>query len=398
MCSINEIMNLCRLCLVKNEANIMIFEEHNNISEINQKISACLSITVSKEDQLPKNICDHCMNKLDLLYEFRTTCVSAEKQLQMWVDEFNKSDCKDNVVKLENSQSNVKQEVLIHHDYSLEQNLSYENDEKQDEDQNMDNHIPIKLEHINNGEDATNNPIPNFVNVDTSCNEKIDPSESNKSNSTANNVTITDPLSNNNQNIEQKTIPCTDCNSIFFSVKSLKQHMTQLHHKTYHPFKCDDCDKRYLTIGALNNHKNSAHLGVVYKCTLCPKVYRCGFTFKSHLKSHDETTRYVCKFCGKALHSLSYLQIHERIHKGEKPFNCEHCSKSFVSKLLLKMHERVHTNEKPYDCKICNKGFSQLGQLKIHTRIHTGEKPYGCHLCEKRFTSKTHLNRHLKMH
>lgn len=41
-------------------------------------------LQVSQEDRLPKKICDSCVYKVDLLYQFWNTTVSAEKQLLEW--------------------------------------------------------------------------------------------------------------------------------------------------------------------------------------------------------------------------------------------------------------------------------------------------------------------------
>lgn len=80
-----EIMRFCRLCLVKDQVNIPIFEEQGDIRQIFLKISSCLPVKVSREDKLPKKICDGCSNKLDLLYEFWNTSANAEKTLLSWL-------------------------------------------------------------------------------------------------------------------------------------------------------------------------------------------------------------------------------------------------------------------------------------------------------------------------
>uniref|UniRef100_A0A6P7EZQ2 Uncharacterized protein LOC114325046 isoform X4 n=1 Tax=Diabrotica virgifera virgifera TaxID=50390 RepID=A0A6P7EZQ2_DIAVI len=83
----NNMLQLCRLCLVKDEVNIPIFEEQGDIRQIFLKISSCLPVKVSRDDQLPKKICDGCSYKLDMLYEFWNTSANAEKQLLTWLGE-----------------------------------------------------------------------------------------------------------------------------------------------------------------------------------------------------------------------------------------------------------------------------------------------------------------------
>ncbi|XP_057661554.1 uncharacterized protein PF3D7_1120600-like isoform X4 [Diorhabda carinulata] len=83
----NNMLKLCRLCLVKDDVNIPIFEEQGDIRQIFLKISSCLPVKVSRDDQLPKKICDGCSYKLDMLYEFWNTSANAEKQLLTWLGE-----------------------------------------------------------------------------------------------------------------------------------------------------------------------------------------------------------------------------------------------------------------------------------------------------------------------
>lgn len=44
---------------------------------------------MTRDDDLPKNICSECANKLDVAYEFRKSTVVAEKQLRQWIDDIN---------------------------------------------------------------------------------------------------------------------------------------------------------------------------------------------------------------------------------------------------------------------------------------------------------------------
>ncbi|XP_022920215.1 zinc finger protein draculin-like isoform X14 [Onthophagus taurus] len=523
MSSIKEIMQFCRLCLVKDQVNVSIFEEHGDTRDVKRKISECLPVTVSEEDSLPKKICDGCLYKLELLYQFRTTCVSAEKQLQVWIAELNNSESKeDQDLKLQHSQTSVKEEIFDatdHPDNSEyvieEQHISYEegdipyNESQDDNDdgdatnssddeplakrrkrfleeqvqtddtlKTADNKMAItKLEHESDDENV-DDPEPNFVSVGTSDDQQPGPSGLNKMSATTTNAEmpctksklpedITCPVCDKvfinrlklNQHCRQhkpksfccqlcgksykknyelqlhkerhfkkKTIPCGVCGKMLSSDITLKKHMIACHLKE-HPFKCDQCDKGYLSEAALDNHKKTAHDGVVYKCDQCEKIYKWPQAYKNHVKTHEtgyikpehvcmicskilgsksslqdhlrthqSIKRYMCEICGKGVTSLESLKIHERGHRGEKPFACKHCPKKFVSNALLRPHERIHTNEKPYVCQTCNKAFNQYGSYKIHTRIHTGERPYGCHLCEKRFPSRTALNTHLKKH
>lgn len=47
---------------------------------------------VAREDKLPKKICDDCVYKVELLYQFWNTTASAEKQLLQWLGDVSLDD------------------------------------------------------------------------------------------------------------------------------------------------------------------------------------------------------------------------------------------------------------------------------------------------------------------
>ncbi|CAH1131648.1 unnamed protein product [Ceutorhynchus assimilis] len=84
----SEMSLMCRLCLMKDkkQVNISIFEDRSD-NKLLVKISALLPIKVSKEDQLPKKICNECSNKLNFLYAFRNTALESEQTLLSWFND-----------------------------------------------------------------------------------------------------------------------------------------------------------------------------------------------------------------------------------------------------------------------------------------------------------------------
>ncbi|CAH1123028.1 unnamed protein product [Ceutorhynchus assimilis] len=85
MASLSEMSRMCRLCLLRDnkKVKIPIFDDRD--IKLFVKISALLPVKISKEDQLPKKICDGCLNKLDVLYEFRKISEDSEKTLLTWL-------------------------------------------------------------------------------------------------------------------------------------------------------------------------------------------------------------------------------------------------------------------------------------------------------------------------
>ncbi|XP_015431758.1 PREDICTED: zinc finger protein 3 homolog isoform X1 [Dufourea novaeangliae] len=82
-----DYLDLCRLCLVKDRVSVPIFDGEGDVRQIFLKIAACLPVKVEREDKLPKKICDDCVYKVELFYQFWNTTANAEKQLLQWLGE-----------------------------------------------------------------------------------------------------------------------------------------------------------------------------------------------------------------------------------------------------------------------------------------------------------------------
>ncbi|XP_043802021.1 uncharacterized protein LOC122719867 [Apis laboriosa] len=87
-----DYLDLCRLCLVKDRVSVPIFEGEGDVRQIFLKIAACLPVKLTREDKLPKKICDDCVYKVELFYQFWNTTANAEKQLLQWLGEVSLED------------------------------------------------------------------------------------------------------------------------------------------------------------------------------------------------------------------------------------------------------------------------------------------------------------------
>ncbi|KAJ8894482.1 hypothetical protein PR048_007136, partial [Dryococelus australis] len=75
--------DLCRLCA--NKISVLmgtpIFDREGDTKQIPQKIATCLPVEVSPTDKLPKMVCENCVYKLDMMFEFREQTVKTESLL-----------------------------------------------------------------------------------------------------------------------------------------------------------------------------------------------------------------------------------------------------------------------------------------------------------------------------
>lgn len=81
--------DLCRLCATKTTLviGINIFENEATSRQICKKIESCLPVRIHQADLLPKMICENCLYKLELFFDFRERSIRTERLLLELVKE-----------------------------------------------------------------------------------------------------------------------------------------------------------------------------------------------------------------------------------------------------------------------------------------------------------------------
>lgn len=86
----NEPLNtdqICRVCLSESNNLSSIFnvnQEVDDFSSVSEKLSLCGSISVDHQDGLPSLICDVCIYKASIAYEFRQLCQNSDTRLRSY--------------------------------------------------------------------------------------------------------------------------------------------------------------------------------------------------------------------------------------------------------------------------------------------------------------------------
>uniref|UniRef100_A0A8R1HPW9 C2H2-type domain-containing protein n=1 Tax=Caenorhabditis japonica TaxID=281687 RepID=A0A8R1HPW9_CAEJA len=123
--------------------------------------------------------------------------------------------------------------------------------------------------------------------------------------------------------------------------------------------------------------------------------------FENHAKPKD----CVCLWAGcdnRVFKSYYMLVGHIRSHTGERPMKCTHpgCTKAYKTRENLNTHMRTHTGEKPYECQFvnCFKRFTNASDRGKHeNRCHSNKKEYVCDVenCKKSYTDPSSLRKHV---
>ncbi|XP_015834146.1 gastrula zinc finger protein XlCGF57.1 isoform X27 [Tribolium castaneum] len=457
MGSIENISELCRLCLVKDQVNVPIFEENATKEQTFVKINSCLPVKVSRDDSLPKKICDGCSCKLDMLYTFRNTSVDSEKQLLKWLNQAGLS-CSQSAVKdplaSTKPEVTIKQETfeptdsrddlgLDTHSYIMQQQklpYSQEFEFGEPSESNVglmtDEPAPKKAKRaaalnkasvetdeddldaamqITKAEDEDSDEIdqPEYVEApSTSADDQPGPSGVNK-------TTVEAP----SQNDRSSKVRCKLCNVKFENSKMIKWHRRKFH--TPDRYQCTTCGKTFKERYLLKLHSvvhspektyhckvcgiyvktyhqliyhNRKHRTIDPKtCPHCNRQFRSASSYKEHLDTH-KGLQFPCTICQKTYKSILILNRHMKTHIDVAQSRCEFCQKFFKTPNSLRKHvKKLHQGER-HLCDICGKSLTSAASLRDHTLIHTGEKPFPCPYCEKRFAKKQHLTDHVRVH
>ena len=204
-----------------------------------------------------------------------------------------------------------------------------------------------------------------------------------------------------------KRFKCEVCDHRTNSSQALKRHA--FIHKGYdeRPFQCDDCKRRFVFQGEVNEHRK--HCIKVVRTVEHPRK-QCDicFTFvtklsEHKLRMHSSLKRFTCEVCGHGLNSKQALERHSFVHKSksERPFGCDNCQTRFASKTELNGHlKKVCIDEKKkITCPKCHRKFTNDDQLKKHSVVcHSLVYDYQCEACYLKFTTKNGLAYHMKTH
>lgn len=105
------------------------------------------------------------------------------------------------------------------------------------------------------------------------------------------------------------------CQATFVKLTTLKAHHTRAH-TTERPFKCTDCDLRFIANGEMKAHWRH---------------------------KHDSNRKMKCQLCEKRFVTMSALRVHEEIHTGIGQRRCDICLVHFRHMYQLNTHmEQQH--------------------------------------------------------
>ncbi|KAM7349653.1 uncharacterized protein ACRADG_008509 [Cochliomyia hominivorax] len=453
---------ICRTCL-KKSAGMHKLREYIQDVQIEDMLNQSVpNFELEMEDiPLPVEICEDCLNKLQIAFDFVKMCAQSNKELKsilnqqeqeiegafvsvlgevnpmeiseetdILMDNFKKElhdDSTSNQIvgeKEEQKMEVVKLEIEVQNESHYNEDAVsssdeyWPNDEKEDSDNNFFESMNKPSADIK-PKRKYHRKVPlkrSSVNTCLHCKKVFS-----KKTLLTKHLSVHDP---------DNEFVCDICGYRFSSERKLKTHINGKHndvelslsdgpypcpdcpmifqqkrslaaHRIVHAerdIKCQVCDMDLKTVAALTRHMNCKHPDVLpYKCNLCEKAFPVENQLNDHINEHMGYKKHKCDLCEKSFPNPSALKDHVRVHTGESPFLCAHCGNCFKTANVLRQHLQRH-GEKKFHCTECPMKFYFKENLNKHMTSHTKLKPHICDICGSAFTRLYSLKAHKFKH
>ncbi|KAL1460965.1 hypothetical protein WDU94_012899 [Cyamophila willieti] len=359
----------CRLCAnKKNQRQLLSLKENGQERfDVTNKIAA-LHIQFSSQDNLPQEICQNCLPRLEMTFIFITACRKAQtKLIQLAHSDIN---FKDNIVV---SSQNKKDNSVLSRESS--KNIVFTPVMKIESKSIIQENSPVLSSLIEMSPNDKSKDDDNNSNVVKKIKTEMSkPCDIEAWNTNSLHSKDDHPTTRSNP---AKSHHCASCNKTFLTLNGYKFHIKSVHSDTS-PHLCELCGKHFNHQTNLNAHRKthlSEDLKKLIQCTVCDKKFLNKFLLKEHLNVHYDLKPFFCSVCGKSFHSSHTLQRHVQTHEHTSTYDCAVCGKTLLRRRTLVLHLRRHGEALKFRCRICEKRFKSRGELKTHgVEIHTQEE------------------------
>lgn len=437
-----NVVDLCRLCLTRDETLIPVFDSFQISQILCDKIKECLAVKISTQDRVSQQICGSCLIKVDTFYEFKSVTSEAQRVLEGWLHDLDSA-----LIDINSKAPEVHSEKVTDGDCSLENSSEDDGSEKESESseeasscgeseqfvaeqraeqiqndvinvilpvaesagpsglQSSDAFLELhcsNASHHNHNEGGKNKEQFEFAERETDivANDfnELDLCYTVSWNHDSNNI-----IQNTADSLVDKGENNTGPSPVIDHAQTPKNH-TEI--KGKQKFKCGFCKftAKYKSQLAIHVKRHRKDYSIF--CKICHRGFFYQHEMEMHEAAHKEEKRFECSVCQKKFVYRHTLVAHMRKHDSssnsidceKEKYECETCGKTFRNKSYLRKHKHIHSGINRVICDVCGLVLSSSDVLKSHQRTHTGERPYSCSLCGRAFNTKKYMGVHMRIH
>ncbi|KAG5328537.1 ZFP26 protein, partial [Acromyrmex charruanus] len=402
---------------------------------------AANGVRVNREDKLPKKICDDCVYKVELCYQFWHTTANAEKQLLQWLGDVNMEDKQGyNVLNPNGLKSDQNNENRL--DGTVMQQVSeHQNNMNMSMMDNMSLSMPMMMS-SNTQQQITSVPMDNSGSSVQNVQPVAGPSTQTTHDQITQNQTDAptqqeeeDESSDEDENSDDecdgdeglpikeeseedpnnRTIEPTTFVNVSLACDEAGPSGLQQQKITDMPeivipqtsdvdpkTGCNEIDIEDIKLDPIDELQGIELVRYQDEVPIAEEYHHIG-----HQEIIMETIEYKPEDPNDKSESASEICIlkqvseHDSNRKRATVYECEICGKQMLKKLQFLKHRQDHErNPKTEDhCEECDKIFDNHEKLQKHKiKAHQKEKPFQCVMCGKCFKTEEFLKTHLKQH
>ncbi|KPI95146.1 Zinc finger and SCAN domain-containing protein 22 [Papilio xuthus] len=431
----DNIKTCCRICLDVESKHVSIFEDPVVIFHI----KSCLSINVSSNDDLPKDICVVCVKQLCDFYNFQQNARCSQDWLESSFHKTKKSSevktyvqplpdseyNSDSLLEFLNNTANIEEylnnlgkedipSIVSLLDKTSDHNIEFtktinkvtkQASPKKRESPKTKKCIKMDIDVL----DSDVELVKGILFKETEPKSKINHVKNDKTTcfgrkSKFDNI---QKLSQHLSICESASRTCIHCNTQFESKKKMKKN--SIIHGILAQMICN-CGKQFTNKELLLKHYNNCQADQVSMLGLCHRCKQCGimckdrFELYKHVKQHlIKSTEKVCDICGHTFIGSDRLAKHKK-EDHEKLENllyrCKICSKTSGNHKEMYMHVQNHTKQvaSRHLCESCGHSFATKATLLRHSLQHAAQTEHQCPFCSEKFPDAISMYEHRLKH